>query len=86
MDSAGHSIPADHILGSLVGDAMLPFVETSRLGTTNASRTLFHQQITRLNVTGTRADKLQIQLSRIDDLGMPSAEYCGVLHLRLVSY
>lgn len=85
-DNAGHSIPANHVLAGLGSDMMLPFVETNRVGTANASRTLFRQQISQQNVSDTRTDKLKIQLSRIDDLGAPSAEYRGVLHLRLISY
>ena len=85
-DNAGHSIPASHVLGGLQADTMSPFVETSRVGTANASRTFFRQEISRQNVVNSRKDTLQIQISRIDDLGAPAAEYHGVLHLRLVSY
>ena len=85
-DNAGHSIPANHVLGGLASDTLAPFVETNRVGTANSSRTFFRQEISHLNATNTRIDTLQIQLNRIDDLGAPAAEYRGVLHLRLVSY
>ena len=86
MDNRGHTIPASHVLGGLTQDSMTPFVESSRVGTADASRTFYRQQISQHNVADTRTDILQIQLSRIDDLGAPASEYRGVLHLRLVSY
>ncbi len=85
-DDAGHAIPANHVLGGLAEEVMMPFGETSRLGIATASRTLFRQQIGRRNVTGSRSDMLKIQLSRIDDVAAPAGEYRGTLHLRLVSY
>jgi hypothetical protein len=85
-DNQGHSIPANHVLGGLAEESLTPFVESSRVGTANASRTFFRQQISQHNVADTRTDTLNIQLSRIDDLGAPAAEYRGILHLRLVSY
>ena len=86
LDNAGHAIPANHVLGGLSGENMTPFVETSRIGTANASHTFFRQSISQRNVADTRTDMLNIQLSRIDDINAPAAEYRGVLHLRLVSY
>ncbi|HEY1261893.1 MAG TPA: hypothetical protein VGF06_00130 [Terriglobales bacterium] len=86
MDRAGHAIPADHVLGGLVNESMLPFVESSRVGTDNASRTFFRQQISNQNVSASRTDTVQIQLRRIDDIHAPASQYRGVLHLRLVSY
>ena len=86
LDNAGHAIPASHVLGGLKGNDMAPFVETSHIGIANASRTFFRQAISQRNVSDTRTDMLNIQLSRIDDLNAPAADYRGVLHLRLVAY
>jgi hypothetical protein len=85
-DSKGHNIPATHVLGGLSADDMKPIVESSQVGKANASRTFFHQRITRRNSVDKRTDTLNIQMSRIDDLGAPASEYRGTLHLRLVSY
>jgi hypothetical protein len=85
-DNQGHFIPANHVMGALAGESMAPFVETSRVGTANSSRTFFRQQISRQNVTDSRSDTLNVQLDRVDDLGAPAGEYRGILHLRLVSY
>jgi len=86
QDNAGHTIPANHVLAGLADEVMMPFVETSRVGTANASRSFFRQRISRQNVSDTRTDTLKVLLSRIDDLGAPASEYRGVLHLRLISY
>jgi hypothetical protein len=85
-DSKGHIIPANHVFGGLSARDMKPFVESSQVGAANSSRTFFHQRITRQNVVDKRTDMLNIQMSRIDDLGAPASEYRGILHLRLVSY
>ena len=86
IDNAGHAVPASHVIGGISQDEMLPFTEISRIGTNNARRTLFRQDISTENVVSSRSDTLQIQISHIDDLGLPPAKYRGVLHLRLVSY
>jgi len=85
-DNRGHVIPADHVLGGLEEGNMKAFVESNQVGNANASRTFFHQRISRENAVDKRTDKLNIQLNRIDDLGAPASEYRGTLHLRLVSY
>jgi hypothetical protein len=85
-DSKGHIIPANHVLGGLSAEDMKPFVESSQVGAANSSRTFFHQRITCHNAVDKRTDTLNVQLSRIDDLGAPASEYRGTLHLRLVSY
>jgi hypothetical protein len=86
VDNAGHAIPANHVVGGISGKEMLPFIEANQIGTVNASRTLFRQDVSPMNLVGSRTDTLQIQVSRIDDLELPPAEYHGVLHLRLISY
>ena len=86
MDNIGHTVPADHVIGGISQDQMFPFVESSRVSPSNASRTFFRQDISDANFVSSRTDILQIQVRRIDDLGLPPAEYRGVLHLRLVSY
>ena len=85
-DEAGHMVPSSHVVGGISQEEMLPFTETSRIGSSNASRTLFRQEISAANAVSSRSDMLHIQIGRIDDLGLPPAEYRGVLHLRLVSY
>jgi hypothetical protein len=85
-DSSGHMVPASHLLGGIAGGEMRAFSETSRVGTANASRMFFRQPLSRTNSSASRTDTLNIQLSRIDDLGAPAGEYRGVLHLRLVAY
>jgi len=86
VDNAGHTIPANHVVGGISEKEMLPFIEANRIGTANASRTLFRQDVSPTNLVGSRTDTLQIQVRRIDDLELPPAEYRGVLHLRLISY
>jgi hypothetical protein len=85
-DSAGDVVPANHVLGGLTEDDMMPFTETGRTGTASASRTMFSQSISRSNVSSSRTDTLQIQLNSITDLGAPAGEYRGVLHLRLIAF
>ncbi|HSS96463.1 MAG TPA: hypothetical protein VLK33_05520, partial [Terriglobales bacterium] len=86
VDNAGHAIPANHVVGAVAEGEMLPFIESNRSGVSNASRVLFRQDISPINVVGSRSDTLRIRLNRIDDLGLPLAEYHGVLRLRLISY
>ena len=86
QDNAGHFIPANHVMGGLADEAMMPFVETSQVGAANASRTFFRQHVSRQNVSASRTDTLKVQLGRIDDIGAPASEYRGILHLRLIAY
>ena len=84
-DRAGDAIPADHVLGGLGHGAMMPFVDTHHEGSSSSLR-LFRQTIGPRNVVGSQSDTLRIQLKPIDDIGLPAAEYRGVLHLRLFAY
>src|SRR5262249_45035509 len=47
-DNANHAIPASHVIGGFSQDGMLPFTDTSRIGS-SASRTLFQQRISAEN-------------------------------------
>jgi len=85
-DSAGDAIPASRVLGGLTESGLMPFTETSRAGTANASRILFRQPISRMNVSDSRTDTLRIQINLINDLGAPPGEYRGTLHLRLIAF
>jgi len=84
-DGAGHAIPTTHVLGGLNQEGMSPFIEPGPAGPTS-SLTLFREKIGHANVVGFRSDTLRIQLEPISDLGMPSAEYYGTLHLRLFAF
>lgn len=85
-DDANHTVPTSRVLGGLSGEPMMPFTESSRIGTVGASRTFYRQAISRENSRASRSDRIDIQLDRIADLGAPPGIYRGVLHLRIVAY
>jgi hypothetical protein len=85
-DNAGHAIPAGHVLGGTAAEGLMPFNESSSVGTVNRSRTFFQQRISRDNVVSRCTGTLRIQMAPIANLNLPAGEYRGVLHLRLIAY
>jgi len=85
-DAHGHWIPSDRVQGSLAGQQMRPFTETSSVGVAGATRAFYHQAISRDNLSASRSDVLEIRVDRIADLSLGSGVYQGVLRLRMVAY
>ena len=85
-DGQGHWIPSSRVQGSLAGQQLTAFNESSSVGTAGASRIFYHQSITPSNFSASRSDVLQIRVDRVSDLSLPSGVYEGTLHLRMVAY
>lgn len=86
VDAYGRAIPSTRVLGGIKGQTMAPFAESSSIGTTGASRTLFRQAIYPDNSSGSRNDVIEIRVAPVSDLGLPSGTYGGTLRLRIVAY
>jgi hypothetical protein len=85
-DSLNHFVPADHVMGGLNSEPLLPFEETSSEGRVGSSRNLFREPISAGNYRNCRTDTLRIQVRGIADVGAPEGNYRGILHLRLTAY
>lgn len=85
-DSLNHFVPADHVMGGLNTEPLLPFNETSSDGRFGSSRLLFRQPISAGNYKGSRNDRLRIQIRSIADVGAPGGNYRGILNVRLAAY
>ncbi len=85
-DATGNAVPSRRVLGAINAESMRPFVDTASIGTPGASRILFRQAVSRLNLTGSRTDTLKVQVDSVADLGIPKGQYTGTLHLRVISY
>jgi hypothetical protein len=85
-DDQAHWIPSSRVQGSLAGQQLMAFNESSSVGTAGASRIFYHQSITPTNLSASRSDVLQIRVDRVSDLSLPSGVYQGTLHLRMVAY
>jgi hypothetical protein len=85
-DDQGHWIPSSRVQGSMAGQQLIAFDESSSVGTAGASRIFYHQAITANNLSASRSDVLQIRVDRVADLSLPAGVYQGTLHLRMVAY
>jgi hypothetical protein len=85
-DNLNHFVPSDHVLGGLNDQPLLPFDGISAQGTVGASRVLYKQPISSTTYQGSRTDTLRIRVRGITDVGAPSGNYKGILHLRLMAY
>jgi len=86
VDSYGHAIPSTRVQGAISGGAAAPFSESSSVGTSGGSRTLYRQAVSQVNFSGSRKDVIEISVVPVADLGVPSGTFAGTLRLRIVAY
>lgn len=85
-DSGGHAVASSRVLGGINQTKMGAFSEDTKVGTPGAGRSIFKQSLSPYNRNSSRSDVLYVQVDQIADLGLPSGNYQGLLHLRLTAY
>lgn len=80
------AIPSSHVEAALEGQPLKPFTETTNAGPAKGSRLLYHQALSRRNLSASRDDIIEIRVDRVSDLGIPAGVYDGTLCLRMVAY